>query len=346
MRRVPSILAKAALALLLVALFAPLSVAGAAPVGAAGSQRRIVDLGTLGGPQNQSEATAINARGEVVGWSTLDGGEAVTHAFRWRRGRMVDLAPLTAANAINDHGVIAGAGVTATGEYHAFRWARGKATDLGTLGGDFSQALGINNRGQIVGLSTTAAGEPHAFLWARGRMTDLALPVTANDINERGQIVGSYRPPGEDEPHAYLYRLRQRRLTDLGTIYGLFSEATAVNNRGQVVGYVGVRDRLGPNSAFRWSKGHMIDLETSLESTGSEYSQALGINDRGTVVGVIGVPSVGPRGFVWRHGVMTMLGVLTEGGSYGGIANDINHRGVIVGSSGVGPDTYHAVLWR
>jgi uncharacterized membrane protein len=90
----------------------------------------------------------------------------------------------------------------------------------------------------------------------------------------------------------------------------------------------------------------MIDLETSLENTESEYSQALGINDRGTVVGVIGVPSVGSRGFVWRHGVLTTLGVLTEGGMFGGSANDINHRGVIVGSSGVGHDTYHAVLWR
>jgi uncharacterized membrane protein len=86
----------------------------------------------------------------------------------------------------------------------------------------------------------------------------------------------------------------------------------------------------------------MIDLETSLENTDSEHSQALGINDRGTVVGVIGVPSVGSRGFVWRHGVLTTLGVLTEGGMFGGRANDINHRGVIVGSSGVGHDTYHA----
>jgi probable HAF family extracellular repeat protein len=339
MRRVPTIVAQAALALLLVALFAAPSLARAAPAGV-GAQRRVVDLGTLGGPQNQSEATAVNARGEVVGWSTLDDGSA--HAFLWRRGRMVDLAPLTAANAINDHGVVAGAGVTASGEYHAFVWARGRATDLGTFGGDFSQALGINNRGQVVGLSTTAAGEPHAFLWARGRMTDLAPLVTANDINERGEIVGSYRPPGEDDPHAYRYRLRQRRFTDLGTLYGWLSEATAANNRGQIVGYVGVRTLLGANSAFLWSKGRMTDLGTM----GGDYSQALGVNDRGTVVGVVDVPSVGSRGFVWRRGVMTTLGVLTEGGMFGGVAHDINDRGVIVGSSGVGSDTYHAVLWR
>jgi probable HAF family extracellular repeat protein len=339
MRRVPTIVAGAALAVLLAALSAAPSFAEAAST-AASPQRRIVDLGTLGGPQNQSQATAINARGEVVGWSTLDNGNS--HAFVWRHGQMADLAPLTAANDINDHGVIAGAGVTATGEYHAFLWARGKATDLGTLGGGFSQALGINNHGQVVGLSTTAAGEPHAFVWARGQMTDLAPLVTANDINERGQIVGSYRPSGEDDPQAYLYRLQQRSRTDLGNLYGWLSEATAANNRGQVVGYVGVRTLFGANSAFFWSKGHMTDLGTM----GGDYSQALGINDRGTVVGVVDVPSVGSRGFVWRGGVMTTLGVLTEGGMFGGIANDVNNRGVIVGSSGVGSETYHAVLWR
>lgn len=340
MRRVPTIVAGAALAVLLAALSALPSVAEAASA-TASPQQRIVDLGTLGGPQHQSQATAINARGAVVGWSTFDDNGS-SHGFVWRRGRMLDLAPLTTANDINDHGVIAGAGLTATGEQHALLWARGKATDLGTLGGDFSQALGINNHGQVVGLSTTAAGEPHAFVWARGQMTDLAPLVTASDINDHGQIVGSYRPAGEDDPHAYLYQLRSGRRTDLGTLYGWFSEATAVNQRGQVVGYLGVRTVPGPNSAFSWSKDHMTDLGTR----GGEFSQALGVNDRGTVVGVVDVPSAGGRGFLWRGGVMTTLGVLTEGGMFGGIANDVNDHGVIVGSSGVGPETYHAVLWH
>lgn len=339
MRRVPIIVAGAVLAVLFAALSAPPSFAEV-PSATTSPHRRILDLGTLGGPQNQSEANAVNARGEVVGWSTLDDGGS--HGFVWRRGRMVDLAPLTSANDINDHGVVAGGGVTAAGESHALLWARGKVTDLGTLGGNFSQALGINNHGQVVGLSMTAAGEPHAFVWAHGQMTDLAPLVTANDINDHGQVVGSYRPAGQDDPHAYLYQLGSGRRRDLGTLYGWLSEARAVNQRGQVVGYVGVRTLFGANSAFVWSKGHMTDLGTR----GGDYSQALGVNDRGTVVGVVDVPSAGARGFVWRGGVMTTLEVLTEGGMFGGIANDVSNRGVIVGSSGVGSETYHAVLWR
>ena len=340
MRRIPIIAATAALALLLVALFAtPSPAANAAPV-SAGSHLHIIDLGTLGSPQDSSQAIGINNRGDVIGWSDIQSCFC-SHAFLWRHGKMTDLAPLTAANDINDNGVIAGAGGTASG-YRAFRWAHGKALNLGTLGGDFSQALGINNRGQIVGISATATGYWHPFLWYRGKMTDLAPLASAVDINDQGQIAGSYQPPGSENTDAVLYRLRDRKLTDLGNLYGWFSQATKLNERGQVVGYVGVATLSGANSAFFWSKGHMTDLGTM----GGDFSQALGINDRGTVVGAGQVPSVGYRGFVWRNGVMTPLSVLPAGNS--SIAYDINNQGVIVGSSGIDPNNsfYHAVLWR
>ncbi len=201
MRRIPPITALAALTLLLAALFAMPAAATAATAtpAVADSHRHIVDLGTLGGPENQSEATAINDRGEVVGWSTPNTNCTCTHAFLWRHGKLTDLTPLVRADDINDHGVIVGVGVTASGAYHAFRWAHGKATDLGTLGGDFSEAGRIDNRGQILGTSTTADGQYHSFLWADGQMTDLA-PLGAADINDRGQIVGEYRPLAATTP--------------------------------------------------------------------------------------------------------------------------------------------------
>lgn len=95
------------------------------------SETGLVEL-TLGG---NSTATAINAAGQVVGWSNLPGDE-VTHAFSW-----------TLAGGI---------------------------VDLGTLGGEHSMANAINDAGQIVGWSTDEDGNQHAFLWtARDGMLDL-----------------------------------------------------------------------------------------------------------------------------------------------------------------------------
>ena len=75
-------------------------------------------------------------------------------------------------------------------------------------------------------------------------------------------------------------------------------------------------------------------------------SQALGINHRGQVVGTSETPGGAFRGFIWRNGHMTDLGVAFEGGNNGSSASDINNRGLIVGTSDVTADAAHAVLWR
>src|SRR5688572_11950825 len=52
-----------------------------------------------------------------------------------------------------------------TGVQHAFlRRRNGGMADLGTLGGLYSVANDINDRGQVVGIATSASGY-HAFLW-------------------------------------------------------------------------------------------------------------------------------------------------------------------------------------
>jgi len=90
----------------------------------------MTDLGTLNAqscPRSRcSQATAINARGQVVGLSVTSTG--LQHAFLWERGTMIDLGTLggmfSGASAINDGGQVVGFSTTASGEEHAVLWTR------------------------------------------------------------------------------------------------------------------------------------------------------------------------------------------------------------------------------
>jgi probable HAF family extracellular repeat protein len=88
--------------------------------------------------------------------------------------------------------------------------------------------------------------------------------------------------------------------------------------------------------------GQRIDLGT----LGGEFRSASGINDHGAVVGQSSTTEGPLRGFVWRDGVMTDLGVLAADGPNGSRASDINTNGWIVGASDAGNGEFHAVLWR
>ena len=72
-------------------------------------------------------------------------------------------------------------------------------------------------------------------------------------------------------------------LVDLGTLGGPSSEATDVNNLGDVVGAAALAD--GASHAFVYRTGRMLDLGTL---TGGTNSRATAISDGGTVVGTSG----------------------------------------------------------
>jgi probable HAF family extracellular repeat protein len=170
-------------------------------------------------------------------------------------------------------------------------------------------------------------------------MRDLGLAAwaTASDLNDRGQVTGGV-PVGEAY-HAY--RLRRGHLTDLDAADVPSSEGVAINEAGQVAGNSAPAPAAF-NHAFLWSRGRRIDLGT----LGGDFSSAAGINDHGAVVGQATTDAGRGRAFVWRHGVMTDLGVLADGGENGSRASDINNHGWIVGGSDTAGGDYHAVLWR
>lgn len=165
-----------------------------------------------------SAATAINARGQVVGISgpcgIAVGSVSAAHAVIWQNGVPTEIPNLgghawNTPAAINNSGTVVGfslpAGQDGTRNFEAFLWTQaGGLVRIGKLPGDIrSEALGVNENNQVVGLSR---GGPHGrrgFIWQNGVMTDLntmtvsgsPYVLLANDINDRGEISGELFDP-------------------------------------------------------------------------------------------------------------------------------------------------------
>jgi probable HAF family extracellular repeat protein len=188
------------------------------------------------------------------------------------------------------------------------------------------------------------------------------LPFVGVAINDAGQVAGTQnpgeRPEGSPPPRAMLYTPGVG-VQDLGTLGGTRSEAYALNEQGQVVGYS--TTATGARHAFLWTPGvGMRDLGVLAEGLGSV---ARGINDRGEVVGqsTLPIPAI-PRNPETHAFLWTPAGGMQDLGALGGeltssVAYDINNAGQVVGRSysadriippdpGSDPEYFsHAFLW-
>src|SRR6266446_5446719 len=188
----------------------------------------IQDLGTLGGIE--SEAFAINNRGQVVGVSSF--GDTRFRAFLYDGSVMRNLGSLvggtfssSGASAINIRGQVVGGGSISDNAFsndgHAILFDSTGVHDLGTLGGwCCSAANGINASGQVVGESYLSGNiGSRAFLYDGTGTRDLGTlggtHTQATGINASGQVVGYGEISGDNNTHAFFHN--GTAMLDLGT---------------------------------------------------------------------------------------------------------------------------------
>lgn len=216
-----------------------------------------------------SYATAVNNRGEIVGW---------------------------AENAVQDPTCDT---AVQTLQFRAVIWEPdGSVKELPPLPGDStSAATAINDLGQVVGISGACGiavggvSAAHSVLWQNGVPSEIAnlgghTWNTPTAINNQGTVVGFSLPAGQDGTRnfeAFLWT-QAGGLVRVGKLPGdIRAEALGVNEKNQVVGL----SRGGPHvfRAFLWQNGVMTDLNC-LTLPGSQFLLLAGdINDRGEISG-------------------------------------------------------------
>jgi probable HAF family extracellular repeat protein len=314
---------------------------------------RIAYLESLGG---SSIGSSINNLGWVAGRSTTADG--VRRASLWRNGRVTDLGTLGVDPDLrssvvwpvkNVRGMITGIAETdridpedenwscsaflggrPSGERRqclGFVWENGSMQPLPTLGGTHGFATGSNNRGQVVGWAETTVRDPENCV-----------------------------PPQKFQFRAVQWEPRRNRIQELSPVVSegdSVSAATAINDRGQVVGISGICDNaVGRFSAIRavmWENGVPTVLG---DIGGSAWNTPMAINWQGDVVGfanqsetIDGALDWGA--FLWtrQHGMEKLP---TLEGDLNAQANGINLWRVAVGRSCAEADMADcdAVVWK
>ena len=277
------------------------------------------------------ESKDINEKNQITGWCYNAKGHL--RAVVWEEGHVKnlrlpknELSWGTTGNAINDHGNVAGQSQKQTEQtLDAMIYINGNMRAIQPFEEEgHSVANGINENNEVVGWGAyqLVEGEEgsdekklihHAFLWKAGKITDLE----AND-----EMASSY--------------------------------ANDLNNDGQIVGHSEVKiEETYSQRAVLWNKNtqEMIVLDQRERAIEESDAYAINASDPPQIVGKMLVYQNGPyvsHGFFWEGEQMVDLG--TYGNCLFSVANDINNKEIIAGSSygypcSDDPQEYKAILW-
>ncbi len=294
-------------------------------------------------------------------------------------------------NSINDAGSVAGSSTQANDALHATLWDHGQQLDLGTLGigADLSSSVQWpvkNEFGLISGISLTDQLDPNkegwscgfflpnpnfnvcrGFVWepVAGKMRALATLGGTNGFatgtNNLGQTVGwaentvhdpSCVPPQVLQFKPVLWGPASGEILQLPLVAGDSSgAATALNDRGQIVGISGACGiAVGGVTALHavlWEAGSITEI---VNPNGAPYwNTPMMINEDGDVVGFAGVPGDAAGNFtppfLWsKRGGFVFLPLIQ--GDIAGVATSINNHRQVVGYSNDAAGNFHAWIWQ
>ena len=295
-------------------------------------------------------------------------------------------------NSVNDLGLVGGSHTLANNTIHATVWAFGHKLDLGTLGKETGLSSRVqwpvkNVIGLVSGISLTDTLDPNQEGWSCGfflpnpnfnvclgfvwdPLTGMRpLPTLggtngfATGTNNLGQTVGWAENNVHDSACVFPQVLQfkpvvwgpgRKQISALPLVGSDTSgAATAINDRGQIVGISGVCGFAvgGPTAARAviWDNG--VPTVIANPNGALYWNTPMMINERGDVVGFMGFPGDAAGNFtppfMWtRESGVTFLPL--PSGDIAGTATSINARRQVVGYSNdaSNPPNFHPVIWQ
>ncbi|NJA04929.1 hypothetical protein HC024_04105 [Methylococcaceae bacterium WWC4] len=220
--------------------------------------------------------------------------------------------------------------------------------DLGTAGGPYSMALAINNVGQITGTNSRGTSTRDDG-WVFSTWNGTTMSVGDYDshgmaINSSGQVAGGFAPRSF---WIFASTWNGSVRTDLNDLGGrsdpLWSDATGINDLGQVVGISKAPGTTAPTPVL-WNNN--IN-PTVLNTLGGQSGRAFGINNSGLAVGDSFTTGDGAsHASLWNTNNQNSPSDLGTLGGTDSSALAINAGNQIVGWSSTTDDlAEHAVLW-